>query len=109
MVNFIAVDSSNAVIQTGNPHTMGFNGLGGITADGRITNYTLDVNEKKRSFRLKMSMTAAIGMYDVEMFVDGSGNARATIFGLRGRGITWSGNIVPTPESIIFEGTESFF
>src|SRR6056297_1996752 len=36
-INFIMVDSSEAVLQIGNTTGVGYNGLGGITTDGRIT------------------------------------------------------------------------
>jgi hypothetical protein len=108
MLNFIEVDSSRAVIQTGNPHRIGFNGLGGITAEGRLTDYELIINEKKKTFRVNLSVSTIIGMYDVQMYIGSSGNASATLYGLRGRSITYRGDIVPTVSSVIYEGVSRF-
>ena len=39
MINFIASDSINGVIQIGSQHYPGLNRVGGITVDGPISNY----------------------------------------------------------------------
>jgi len=109
MTNFIGVDSSSAIIQTGNPHRIGYNGLGGITAEGRITNFELDINEKKKTFRITMNVNSPLGMYEVHMDIGASGYANATLFGIRGRSISYYGEIVPIAESIVYEGVESYF
>lgn len=108
MVNFIGVDSTRAVIQTGSPHRVGYNGLGGLTAEGRMTDYELIVDEKKKTFRVNLSVTTTIGMYDVQMYIDASGDASATLYGMRGRSITYRGDIVPTVNSIVYEGVSGF-
>jgi hypothetical protein len=108
MVNFIEVDSSRAVIQTGSPHRIGYNGLGGLTAEGRITDYELVVNEEKNTFRVNLSVSTTIGMYDVQMYIGSSGDASATLYGMRGRSITYRGDIVPTVNSIVYEGISGF-
>lgn len=107
-INFVEVDSTEAVIQTGNPYFVGYNGLGGVTAKGRITNYELIVNEKKKNFRVNLSVSTTIGMYDVQMYIDALGDASATLYGMRGKSITYHGDLVPDLNSKVYEGMTSY-
>ena len=51
-INFIMVDSAEAVIQVGNNVGLGYNGVGGITTEGRITTYALTVSKKQTLYYL---------------------------------------------------------
>src|SRR5664279_1523350 len=66
-INFIMVDSLKAVLQTGNDNRMGYNGVGGITAEGSISNMKVTKNEKSLSFFLRFTVSTQIGFYDVAM------------------------------------------
>lgn len=109
MINFIGIDSSNAVIQTGNPQRIGYNALGGVTAKGSISNYELDINEKKKTFKISMNVHTPVGLIDIQMTVGTSGYADATLYGIRGKGISYYGEIVPMGQSIAYEGLETYF
>lgn len=107
-LNFIHVDSAEAVIQTGSDFGAGYNGVGGVTAQGTITDWEMDVNEKKQIFRIKMNVLTQIGSWDVFMDIDAEGNSRATLYGMRGQSITYNGRILPTGESVAYQGYNTY-
>jgi hypothetical protein len=107
-LNFIKVDSTDGVIQIGSNSGMGYNGVGGVTADGNITKYNLDINEKRKTFFIQMTIMTSIGTYDVSMSVSPDGYANATLSGMRRGRLNYSGNVVPLQATRTFEGTTSY-
>ena len=107
-LNFIKVDSTAGVIQIGSNSGMGYNGVGGITADGNITKYDLDINEKRKTFFIQMTVMTSIGTYDVSMSVGPDGYANATLSGMRRGRLNYTGSIVPLQATRTFEGTASY-
>jgi len=104
MINFVAVDSSVAVIQIGSNRGLGYNGVGGITAKGTITDWKLKEDEKRNSFTLSMNVMTNLGMYDLHFNIGSSGNATARLTGLRPGQLTFDGDLVPIEESSVYEG-----
>ncbi|MGD9558085.1 MAG: DUF4251 domain-containing protein [Mangrovibacterium sp.] len=104
MINFVAVDSSVAVIQIGSNRGLGYNGVGGVTAKGTITEWKLKEDVKHNSFTLSMNVMTSIGMYDLHFIIGSSGNATARLTGLRPGQLTFAGDLVPIGESIVYEG-----
>ncbi len=102
-INFIMVDAGEAVIQIGSNTGMGYNGVGGITAKGKITNWELKENEKKKTFDLSMHILTSIGMYDVNMTI-GNFGATARISGIRRGNLMFDGDMVALEESAVYEG-----
>jgi hypothetical protein len=102
-INFLMVDSDEAVIQIGSDTGMGYNGVGGVTAKGKITMWELRENEKKQTFDLTMRVLTGIGIYDVNMTI-GSYGALARLTGLRPGNLTFSGDLVALEESAVYEG-----
>ena len=103
-LNFVMVNADEAVIQIGSNNGLGYNGVGGVTAKGRITKWELNENEKKKSFDLSMHVMTSIGMYEVNMSI-GLGMATARLSGLAPGNLTFSGEIVALNESIVYEGS----
>ncbi|MBN2350138.1 MAG: DUF4251 domain-containing protein [Bacteroidales bacterium] len=103
-INFVKVDSAMAVIQVGSNNGLGYNGVGGVTAKGRITRWDLKKNEKKNSYNLSMSVMTPIGIYDLHFFIDPSGHATARLTGLRSGNLTFDGTLIPSEISGIYEG-----
>lgn len=103
-INFVAVDSALAIIQIGSNFRIGPNGVGGITAKGRISNWELVAEEKTKSFDLRMTVMTPIGIYDLIFFVSGSGGATASLTGLRAGRLTFDGDLVPWEDSSVFVG-----
>jgi len=107
-LNFIMVDSSQATLQVGNISGYGPNGVGGITAEGSISDYDLDINENKKSFMISMNIMSSLGIYDVTLFVSASGNTTATISGLRGGKLNYHGDLVPLELSRVYKGQTTY-
>jgi ribosomal protein L9 len=102
-INFVAVDSAVAVIQIGSDRRIGPNGVGGVTAKGRISNWELK-EDKKRNFMLSMNVMTTIGIYDLHFSISPSGRATARLTGLRAGNLTFDGYLVPIEESKVYEG-----
>jgi len=103
-INFIRVDSTKAVLQTGSNVRFGYNGVGGVTAEGSIGGWKLDKNFKNLSYTLRFNVTTQIGSYDVLMTVSSDNRCLATITGLSAGRLTWDGYLVAPYNSRIFKG-----
>src|ERR1035437_1952206 len=103
-LNFIKVDSSDAVLQTGSNVYLGFNGVGGVTAEGNIKGLEIVKNLKNLSFNLKFTVISNIGIYDVYMTINSDRIARATITGLTRGKLVYDGRIKTIYNSRIYKG-----
>lgn len=103
-LNFIKVDSPNVVIQTGTYSGLGYNGVGGITAEGQMEGWKLIKNAKKLSYNIQFSVVSNIGAYDVFMTVNADNYVRATVSGLRPGQLTYEGHLQTINNSSIFKG-----
>jgi hypothetical protein len=107
LLNFIELDSVNAVLQTGSNLTAGSNGVGGATAEGSISGLKVTKNAKNLTFFLRFTIVSNIGIYDVAMTIYSNKNARAEISGLsRGR-LIYDGHITNLWESRAYKGHNS--
>jgi len=105
-INYIIVDSSDIVLQYGEFAAYGgYNGLGGVTTEGRISNYELlTTGRDNNSYTVKLYVSTTLGMYDIYINVSSSGSATATINGLAGGRLTYQGSIKPVEGARIFKG-----
>ena len=103
-LNFIKVDSSQTIIQTGRNTGMGSNGVGGVTAEGKITNWKVNKDDKHKSFYISMEVMTNIGIYSVFMDVTSSGRATARLTGLWPGQLNWDGQLVSLNKSRTFKG-----
>jgi hypothetical protein len=85
VLNYILVDSVRVVLQTGSNFRSGYNGVGGVTAQGNIQNYK-----------------------DVSMNISANTNATAIITGLSRGSLTWKGYIQNLYKSDVYKGQETF-
>jgi hypothetical protein len=106
-VNFIMVDSTRAVLQTSTSLGMGYNGLGGVTAEGNITSIKMTKNIKAHSFLIRFTVVTDIGIYDVVMTVRSNKLARAEISGLTPGVLIYDGRIENINESGAYKGRNS--
>lgn len=107
-LNFIMVDSTNAVLQIGRNTGIGRNGVGGTTAEGIISKYQVTKNEKRKTYDVRMNVNTNIGNYDVFMMVAADGSARATLSGLYPGKLVWDGDIVSLEETITYQGRTTY-
>jgi hypothetical protein len=103
-INFIQVDSTHAILQIGRNAGVGNNGVGGTTVEGRVSNYEVTRNEKKKSYFVSMNIMSVVGAYDVFIDVNGNGSALATISGSTSGKLNWEGDIVALNESRVYKG-----
>ena len=103
-LNFIMVDSTRAVIQTGRLSGIGYNGVGGVTAKGTISGWKVKKDKKNKSFYITMNVMSNIGIYDIFINVASSGQATARLSGLWPGQLVWDGYLVPIEQTRTYEG-----
>ncbi len=103
-LNFIKIDETNGVLQTGSNTGIGYNDVGGVTAEGSIGTWKIYKDPKNLSYRLQFSLLTNIGHYDVSMTVNADNHATATITGLGPGELTWEGHLETIYNSRIFKG-----
>ena len=103
-INFVAIDSTTAIIQVGSDYRNGPNGVGGVTAKGNITRWVLTENKKQKSFNLSINVMTSIGFYDLFFSINLWGNSTARLTGLSAGELTFEGNIEPYSASRVYEG-----
>lgn len=108
MINFLAVDSITGVIQIGSNAYVGLNGVGGITVEGRVTNYKYTFNEKSASYNISYNVASASGTYDITLSVFSDGRADATVRSNWPGQLNYSGYLVPPSMSKVFKGTPRY-
>ena len=105
--NFVAVDRGNATVQVAfNVPVAGPNGMGGITLDGRISDYKVTMDRKGNmatiSFNV-MGVGISSQLY-INMF-RGSNRAQVDVMpNFNSRRISLSGRILPRDRSFVVKG-----
>jgi hypothetical protein len=106
-INFVSVNKDETTIQLSFTGLMGWNGVGGVTLEGKIGKYEYSVDGK--SLNITMSaMGSGLGVVDIFMIVSGDGNGRATVSGNWGDRITFQGRFVSLEESTVYKGTTTY-
>ena len=103
-INFVSVDSTEAIIQIGSNLRLGPNWVGGVTAKGRIDKWELTNDQKHKAFTLRMNVMTTIGIYDLFINISASGRGSATLSGMTAGRLTFDGHLVPWEESSVFVG-----
>jgi len=104
-LNFIMVDSTEAVIQTGRNTGIGYNGVGGLTAKGNITSWKVITNEKKKTMNVEMNVSSAIGFFRVYMNVSAEGHITANLTGNYPGSLIYDGKLVNLERSYAYKGS----
>jgi len=104
MINFIACDSINGVIQIGSNSYVGMNGVGGITVEGPIGNYKYSRNEKNNSYSISFNIRSTTGNYDVRINTTSEGRADATVSSTWPGRLNYAGYLIPPSLSKVFKG-----
>lgn len=103
-LNFIRVDPKGVILQTGAYAGFGYNGVGGVTAEGSLAKYKIEKDPKRLNYVVYITTTTDIGTYDVVLRVSADNTARATITGLTNGSLTYRGNLVASYNSRVFKG-----
>jgi hypothetical protein len=105
-INFVLVDSNEAVFQFGSVRLIGINGIGGITVEGKITYYDVKKYEKSGAYYIKMTISTSTGFYDIKFNISSTGVADAEVEStMAGGGFSYLGRIVPAHQSRYYKGT----
>ena len=105
-INFVLVDSIVGTVQFGSAQAIGYNGVGGVTVDGRITKYEYTTTGKNEdSYSIRMIFMASVGSYDITLLVNSSGYADAQIRGNWNGQLNYHGKLVPLTLSRVYKGT----
>jgi hypothetical protein len=107
-LNFIKVDKTSGILQTGSNFALGYNGVGGVTAEGILGRWDVSRNPKKLSFIIQFSLLTNIGNYDVLMTVTAANQATATITGSGAGKLIWQGHLRALNNSRVFKGQNSY-
>lgn len=108
-INFIMVDSLTATVQLGSAMSVGYNGVGGTTVEGRISKYEYSlIGKNKDVYSISMSFMSSLGIYDVTMMVMPDSRTDATIRGNWAGSLSYHGKIVPLSKSRIYKGQPSY-
>jgi len=106
-INFVGVDKDETTVQLSFTGLMGWNGVGGVTLEGKIGKY--EYSSDGKSLNITMSaMGSGLGVVDIFMTVTGDGNGRATVSGNWGERITFQGKFVSLEESTVYKGTITY-
>lgn len=106
-LNFIMLDSTNVVLQTGSSRNIGYNGVGGATAEGSLKNLKIVKDLKNLSFYVAFTVVTNIGVYDVYMTINSDRDARATISGLTPGKLVYDGHVETIFNSRVYKGQNS--
>ena len=105
--NFVGISGDGGVIQFAFGNGPGFNGLGGLTTDGKIVKYELI--EQKKGISLKMRLFgSAFGSTDLILSVNSSGNATVKVNTLRGGRFTFNGAFRDLETANVFQGNSIY-
>ncbi|MFC2089197.1 DUF4251 domain-containing protein [Bacteroidota bacterium] len=110
IINFILVDSLYGMIQLGSRTGEGLNGVGGITIEGEIVNYTVEKNEKKNFLTVEYEIkTMVSGYYRIKVYTHGGMRAEARFSGSMSMGqMRYSGRLVSLEQSRVYKGTSYY-
>jgi hypothetical protein len=106
-INFVGVSNEETTVQLSFTGLMGWNGVGGVTLEGKIGKY--EYSSDGKSVTITMSaMGSGLGIVDIFLSVTGDGNGRATVSGNWGDRITFQGKFVSLEDSSIYKGTTTY-
>ena len=105
-INFVLIDSLVGTVQFGDAMAVGYNGVGGVTVDGRLTKYEYSViGKKKDSYSIRLILMSSIGTYDITLLINSQGYGDAQIRGNWSGQLNYHGKLVPLTLSRVYKGT----
>lgn len=103
--NFILIDGDHFVMQTANPNRIGYNGMGGFTAKGTVTDYKYTIDDEKQYISIIAQVsTFGIGQGTLSIHISGPDHATATFRNNWGGAITFNGSVLNPEDATMFQG-----
>lgn len=106
-INFVSLNNDKSIVQLGINGYIGYNGLGGVTFEGRLQKYEVIPEENSILIRFT-AMGAVMGPVDLVARISPDGYSRITVSGNWGRRLTFAGYFVPYDTSRTYTGTPFF-
>jgi len=108
-INFVGIRGEDGVIQLGFDGLIGWNGVGGITMDGKVTSYKIIEGKKNNDPSVNLSFQGrGIGSANIVIAINSSCQANAKVSGDFGDRITFSGILKSMDESSVYKGQSLF-
>ena len=107
-INFVKVLDTKGTLQTGNSSFAGYNGLGGVTTEGTISNYKVTKNTKSLTHRVTFDLVSSLGVFNIEIDIMANNNASATITSTSSLKLTWKGEVVALFNTRVFKGLDTY-
>lgn len=108
-INFVGVKGNEGALQLGFDGLIGWNGVGGVTIDGTVTQYEVKEGKENQSPSANIRFQGrGVGSASINISLNTSGQATAKVSGDFGDRITFSGMIKPLDESVVYKGQSLF-
>ncbi len=108
-INFVGIKGEEGAIQLGFDGLIGWNGVGGVTIDGKITKYEINEGKQNSSPTVNLRFQGrGIGSAIINITVNSSGQATARVSGDFGDRITFSGILKSIENSSVYKGQSLF-
>ncbi len=102
--NFVHINGDQAIVQLSFNGLVGWNGVGGITIKGKISNYKVDYENKNKPIYIRMTIQGNKGFQDITLWLSNSGKGEAEVLDYKGSKIKFTGDVVSLDDSHVFIG-----
>ncbi|OHX68126.1 DUF4251 domain-containing protein [Flammeovirga pacifica] len=108
-INFVSVNGDMAVFQLGFDGLVGLNGVGGITMEGKISDYKVKEEDNGRR-TVSFNVMGPVMLARMQFSIDGNGNFANVKVRSQTENIELSfrGQVVPSKNSSVYEGMKLF-
>lgn len=108
-INFVGIKGEEGALQLGFNGLIGWNGVGGVTIDGKVTKYEVKEGKNNKNPTVNLRFQGrGMGSATIVVTVNSSGQATARVNGDFGERITFSGMIKSLEESSVYKGQSLF-
>lgn len=103
--NFIKIEKDEVTVQTAGGFNPGYNGLGGITLNGKITDYEILSDESETNISVLVHFTSSVlGASTLNLNIQPEGFASANITNNWGTRASFHGKVFGLEDNQVFEG-----
>ena len=108
-LNFVGFDGVNSTIQLAFDQLIGWNGVGGVTIDGKITKMEIKTKDDGIGFTINASvLNKGGGLVTMIFNVNSIGNARVDMSGSFGERLSFQGILIALDKTNVYKGTAIF-
>jgi len=102
-INFIAISGEDIHMQLGSANGIGWNGVGGVTFDGKMSVYEIYENEKSGVVGVRIRYTNLLSRDVITIDLSINGDRASARVNTAGRILTMQGNYMTAAESTVFK------